>query len=105
MRCPSLTFVLSRCFCYPNGVMQFASADDFWAALGRLYDSTLEMKGRIDGIGDKVEKLAEATGHLVNATENLQKVAETHERRLDRAEITIEAILEDLRRSREKRAQ
>jgi len=78
--------------------MQFASADDFWAALGRLYDSTLEMKGRLD-------TLNQVTEHLANAAENLQKVAETHERRLDRAEITIEAILEDLRRSREKRAQ
>jgi hypothetical protein len=78
--------------------MQFASADDFWAALGRLYDSTLEMKGRLD-------TLNQVTEHLVHAAENLQKVAEAHERRLDRSEITIEAILEDLRRSREKRAQ
>lgn len=85
--------------------MQFANADDFRAALGRLYDSTLEMRARIDGIGEKVEKLTEGTEHLLHASENLQKVAEAHERRLDRAEITIEAILEDLRRSREKRAQ
>ena len=87
---------------------QFANADEFWAALGRLYDSTLEMKGRIDQIGEKVDTLAEATTRLLHATENLQHVsehihgiAEAHERRLDRSEITIEAILEDLRRSRE----
>jgi len=81
--------------------MQFANADDFWAALGRLYDSTLEMKARIEQIGDKVDSLAEGTTRLLHATEHLQNIAETHERRLDRAEITIEAILEDLRRSRQ----
>ncbi len=74
--------------------MQFANADEFWAALTRLYDSTVEMKGRID-------TLSEAAEHLVHATENLHNVAETHERRLDRTEITVEAILEDLRRSRQ----
>jgi len=75
--------------------MEFSSAEEFWAALGRLYDSTLELRGRLD-------QLHEASELLVHATQNLQKVAETHERRLDRAEITIEAILEDLRRSRDK---
>jgi hypothetical protein len=88
-------------FCYSLVMTQFANADEFWAALGRLYESTLEMKGRIDQIGEKVDTLAEATTRLLHATENLQTVAETHERRLDRSEITIEAILEDLRRSRE----
>jgi len=78
--------------------MQFANSEEFWAALGRLYDSTLELRGRLD-------RLSEASEHLVHATENLHKVAETHERRLDRAEITVEAILEDLRRSREKGTQ
>jgi ABC-type transporter Mla subunit MlaD len=87
--------------------MQFANYEEFRAALGRLYDSTLEMKGRIEQIGEKVERLgdkvdtlADATTRLLHATENLQSVAETRERRLDRAEITLEAILEDLRRSR-----
>jgi hypothetical protein len=76
--------------------------------LTRLYDSTLEMKGRIDQIGDKVDRigdkvdtLAEATTRLLHATENLHAVAEKHEHRLDRNEITVEAILEDLRRSRQ----
>jgi len=78
--------------------MEFASAEEFWAALGRLYDSTLELRGRIDGLN-------EAGVRLVQATEALRQVAETHERRLDRAEITVEAILEDLRRSREKGTQ
>jgi hypothetical protein len=88
--------------------MEFGSFEEFWAALTRLYDSILESKARIDRtdgtverLGEKVDTLAEATTRLLHATENLQTVAEVHERRLDRAEITIEAILEDLRRSRE----
>ncbi len=56
--------------------MEFANYDEFWAALSRLYDSTLEMKGRIDGLN-------EAAARLVQATEALRQVADTHERRLD----------------------
>ena len=52
---------------------------EFWKALGRLYDSTAALR---------------------DASERLLEIAERHERRLDRAEITIEAILEDLRRKR-----
>jgi len=95
--------------------MEFGSFEEFWAALTRLHDSILESKARIDRtdgtverlvnnverLGENVDTLAEATTRLLHATENLQTIAETHERRLDRSEITIEAILEDLRRSRE----
>jgi len=88
--------------------MQFASYEEFWAALTRLYDSILEMRGRLDQtdetvarMGDKVDTLAEATTRLLHATENLHAVAEKHEHRLDRNEITVEAILEDLRRNRQ----
>ena len=85
--------------------MEFTNAEEFWAALGRLYDSTLELRGRIDKLSEASEHLVRATENLHYATENLHSIAETHERRLDRAEITIEAILEDLRRSREKGTQ
>ena len=92
--------------------MEFHSAEEFWAALGRLYDSTLEIKGRLDKLSEANEQLSEAAQRLLHATdtlhlatENLHRVAETHERRLDRNEITIEAILEDLRSSREKGTQ
>jgi hypothetical protein len=78
--------------------MEFANPEEFWSALSRLYDSTLEMKGHLDQLGEISER-------LVHATDILQRVAEAHERRLDRTEITIEAILEDLRRSREKGTQ
>jgi hypothetical protein len=99
--------------------MEFGSFEEFWAALTRLYDSLLESKARIDRtdetaerlgnnverLGDTVDTLAEATTNLLHATEKLHSVAETHERRLHRAEITIEAILEDLRRHRQAGAQ
>ena len=83
--------------------MQFASFDEFWAALGRLYDETLEMKQSIHAQGESIKDLAEATQRLLTAVEGHQRVVEAHERRIDRTEITVEAILEDLRRHREQR--
>ena len=67
-----------------------------WRTLGRLYDSTLETRAAVD-------ELRQATGQLLSAVEKHQQVVESHERRLDRTEITVEAILEDLRRHREGR--
>jgi methyl-accepting chemotaxis protein len=90
--------------------MQFANFDEFWAAFGRLYDETLEIKESIQASDKAAEKgresmrnLAEATGRLLSAVEKNQQVVESHERRQDRAEVTVEAILEDLRRHREQR--
>lgn len=83
--------------------MQFANFDEFWAALGRLYDETLEMKQSIHAQGESIKDLAEATQRLLTAVEKHQIVVESHERRLDRTEVTVEAILEDLRRHREQR--
>jgi len=80
--------------------MQFANAEEFWAALGRLYDSTLELRENIQRLDEKTERLADGSQRLLQATETLYKVVESHERRLDRTEVTVEAILEDLRRSR-----
>jgi hypothetical protein len=91
--------------------MQFTNAEEFWNALARLYDSTLELKETmqkhelqmIQGnqrLAERIDQLAGGTERLLPATETLHKVADSHERRLDRAEITVEAILEDLRRSR-----
>jgi 3-hydroxyacyl-CoA dehydrogenase len=53
---------------------------EFWEALGRLYNSTVTLK---------------------DATEALARTAQAHEKRLDRVEVTVEAILEDLRQHRE----
>ena len=97
--------------------MQFANFDEFWAALGRLYDETLEIKESIKASnqaaerdrelmraqGQSIGSLAEASQRLLDAVEKHQLVVESHERRPDRTEITVEAILEDLRRHREQR--
>ena len=91
--------------------MDFASFDEFWKALGRLYDSTLqntkdirELRASIGELRQSTEELRDASQHLLNAVEKHQVVVEAHERRLDRTEITVDAILEDLRRHREGRS-
>jgi len=53
--------------------------------------------------GESIGDLAEAAQRLLSAVEKHQQVVESHERRLDRTEVTVEAILEDLRRHREQR--
>jgi hypothetical protein len=83
--------------------MQFANFEEFWAALGRLYDETLQIKESMQVQGKSIGDLAEATQRLLSAVEKHQLVVESHERRLDRTEVTVEAILEDLRRHREQR--
>jgi len=104
--------------------MQFANFDEFWAALGRLYDETSEIKESIKqsrlaaekdrelmqvqgesirAQGESIRDLVAATQRLLAAAEKHQQVVESHERRLDRTEVTVEAILEDLRRHREQR--
>jgi len=86
------------------GVMDFATFDEFWKALGRLYDDILEIKESIKEDRESSRDLREAAGHLLSAVEKHQLIVESHERRLDRTEITVEAILEDLRRHREGRS-
>jgi proline dehydrogenase len=101
--------------------VDFANFDEFWKALGRLYDDTLRINEAIDKLKEEqralaneqresakelresVKDLSAATGHLLRAVEKHQLVVESHERRLDRTEITVEAVLEDLRRHREGR--
>ncbi len=74
--------------------MVFENHEEFWKALGRLYDDVLETK-------ESVKQLNEAAGRLASAVQKDHEIIMVHERRLDRAEITIEAILEDLRHHRE----
>jgi hypothetical protein len=48
--------------------MQFANFDEFWAALGRLYDETLEMKESIEKLhraGEQDRELMQAQGELM----------------------------------------
>ncbi len=95
--------------------MEFANFEEFWKALGRLYDDTLRINEAIDKLRegqresanelrDSLKDLRDATGNLLRAVEKQQAVLESHERRLDRTEITVEAVLEDLRRHREGRS-
>ena len=86
------------------GAMDFATFDEFWKALGRLYDDILEIKESIKEDRASIRELREANQALSDATARLLTVVESHERRLDRTEITIEAILEDLRRHRDGRS-
>ena len=91
--------------------MEFANFEEFWKAQGRLYDDILEIKESIKEdrksarrTASLIKDLSEATRRLLSAVEKHQLVVESHERRLDRTEITVEAVLEDLRRHREGRS-
>jgi hypothetical protein len=84
--------------------------DEFWAALGRLYDDTLELKASIveqrtlaDRNLESIAQLREETTDLLRVARIHQDSLTKHEKRLDRTEVTVEAILEDLRRHRENR--
>jgi len=76
--------------------MQFTSFEEFWAALSRLYDQTIEMKVSI-------AKLRTGTELLASAVQKDHEVIMAHEPLLYRTDISGEAILEDLRRHREQR--
>jgi uncharacterized protein YhaN len=98
--------------------MEFGSFAEFWAALGPLYDSTVkntedirELRVSIRELGASIQEFKQGTDRLLSAVETHQHVVESHERRIqeherrhDRTEITVEAILEDLRRHREGRS-
>jgi len=84
--------------------MEFGSFEEFWAALGRLYESTAKNTEDIRELRASIEVLSKGTERLLSAVEKHQHVIEEHERRPDRTEITVEAILEDLRRHREGRS-
>jgi hypothetical protein len=68
-----------------------------------MKQSMQEVRHSIAELRDASQATNEATAHLLSAVEEHQQVVESHERRLDRTEITVEAILEDLRRHREQR--
>jgi hypothetical protein len=91
--------------------------DEFWAASGRLYNDTLAMKDLINGnlqsiielraLAERdhqsIVELRAETGDLLQVARIHQDSLVKHEKRLDRTEVTVEAILEDLRRHRENR--
>ena len=68
------------------------------------------MKQSIEEVSHFIEELRDASqatnaaaADLLSAVEKHQQVVESRERQLDRTEITVEAILEDLGRHREQR--
>ena len=69
-----------------------------WRALGRLYDSTVETREAVEGLRKGTDRLLTAVEKLSLAAQAQQQMLEQHERRLDRNEITTQAILEDIRR-------
>jgi hypothetical protein len=84
--------------------------DEFWHALGRLYDDTLELKASIVELRTLADRDHQSILELRAETADLLRIARIHqdslvkhEKRLDRTEVTVEAILEDLRRHRENR--
>lgn len=60
---------------------------EFWTALGRLYDTSVALRDSIAGLSTAVEALKE--------------ISESHERRLDRWEVTTQSLIEEFRRWRE----
>jgi len=84
--------------------MEFGSFEEFSNALGRLYESTVKNTEDIRELRASIREFNQGTERLLNAVEKHQQVIEEHERRHDRTEITVEAILEDLRRHREGRS-
>ena len=55
---------------------------EFWRALGRLYDASL---------------------NTLRATEELRKIAEAHEKRLDYSEVLLNALREEVNRLKSER--
>lgn len=79
----------------------------FWAALGRLYSTTLEQTKHIEALRAESDTQRQSIGELFQIARThqdsiiaLRDTAATHEKRLDRYEVTVTAILEELRKLR-----
>ena len=95
--------------------MTSGNFEEFWAGLARLYEASVnnttdiaELRRSIETLRvsaeatrASVEPLRESSARLVDGINKLTKVVDEHEHRLGRHDITIDAILEDLRRHRE----
>lgn len=80
---------------------------EFWAALGRLYSTTLEQTKQIEALRADIGDLFQvARAHqdsilaLRDTARDLSGTAGAHEKRLDRYEVTVQAILDELRKLR-----
>jgi hypothetical protein len=67
--------------------------DQFWAGLNRLHTG-------LDRFHTELEVLRQETEALKETAFALAETAHSHERRLDRSEVLVEALLEDMRRHR-----
>lgn len=83
--------------------MQFADFDEFWNPLGRLKNERLEVKESIEKLPSSIEADHNAIELLAGAVQKDHDLIMANERRLDRTEIAVEAILEDLRCHRKQR--
>ena len=68
-----------------------------------MKQSIKEVRHWVEELRDAGQAANEAAAHLLSAVEKHQQVVESRERQLDRTEITVEAILEDLGRHRGQR--
>jgi len=66
-----------------------------------MKQSIKEVRHWVEELRDAGQAANQAAAHLRSAREKHQQVVESHERRVGRPEITVEAILEDLCRHRE----
>ena len=63
--------------------MEFNSFEEFWAALGRLYDETLEIKESIKKSREAAERAAENDRELIHAQgQSIRDLAEATQRLL-----------------------
>jgi hypothetical protein len=77
--------------------------EEFWKGLGRLYEESVRQSEKLTLVSEKLSELSDVVTDLGHVVNQLASVAQSHERRLDRTEVTVEAILDDLRRHREGR--
>jgi hypothetical protein len=75
--------------------------EEFWKGLGRLYDASVKQSQQISELGGVVTELAGVVKQLAGVVQSQAAVTQSHEGRLGRVELTVEAILEDLKRHRE----
>jgi hypothetical protein len=82
--------------------------EEFWKGLGRLYEESVrqsqtisELGGKLTGLTTVVTELAGVVKQLAGVVQSQATITQSHEGRLDRVELTVEAILEDLKRHRE----
>jgi D-serine deaminase-like pyridoxal phosphate-dependent protein len=65
---------------------EFGSFEEFWAALNRLYTATVALQERQEALQERQEATDRQLSVLVDSVSTLARIAEGHERRLDRLE-------------------